>query len=83
MAKTAFTIWPNDLVKLHIAVLGKVKNNIRFESMVLHNTPLCDLTELVLQGTLERAAEKLSCVVHAETVQKTVWMDRRHKKPEK
>ena len=59
VAKTAFTIWVNALLKCYDAVLGKMKDNISFDLFIeLHSAPLSDSAELFSLGALERAAEK-------------------------
>ena len=58
-----------------------VKDNVSFESfMEVCNAPLSDSTGLFLLGALERAAEKLSCVLHDEAIWKVVSRDKEQKK---
>ena len=84
VAKTVSTICVNALLKRCDAILGKVKNNISYESfMELCNTSFLDSTELFLQDTLERAIEKLSCVFHDEEIWKIVSIDKGQKKSAK
>ena len=76
VAKAASFPWANTLLKHYDAVLGKVKDIISFEFiMVLSSTPLSNLTELF--GTLERTVEKFSWVPHDVAIQKAVAMDKK------
>ena len=82
VGRTSSNIWAISLLMFCNAVLGKVKDNISFESFVeLHNVLFSSSAELFPVGVLKRAAEKTSRVFHNEAIRKVVSMDKPWKKP--
>ena len=84
VVKTVSTVWANLLLKCHDAVLGKLKDNMSFESFM----DLCSVlesgsAELFPQEALERALEKSSCVFHDEAIREVVTIDKLLRKPTK
>ena len=80
VAKTAFTIWANTLLRCCDAVVGEAKDNISFESfMYLCNALLFVSTELFPRGAMRRIAEKSSLVLHDETIRKAFSVDKPQK----
>ena len=74
VVKTAPIIWANALLKSCDAILGKVKDNLSFESYIeLGNAPISCLTELFSWSASERAAEKSSQVLMMRLFGKWPW----------
>ena len=81
VAETASTFWDNFLLKHHDAILGKIKDDISFESfMDLRNSLFSGSAELFPKETVEKAIEKSSHILHDMAIRKAMSQNRPAKK---
>ena len=73
VARTSSSIWVNLLLKCRDAVLGKLKDNVSFDSvMELCNTAPSSSYDLFPRDSLDKVVEKSSRILHEEAIRKVV-----------
>ena len=77
VAGTRTSIWINLVLKLRNAVLGKVRVNMTYETVVkLRIVPVFGSTDLLTSEMVGKAREKLSRTVHDQAIRKAVAFER-------
>ena len=81
VVKIVSTIWANMLRKRRDTLLGKIKNNMSFKSIMdLQNAPLSGLLELFPKEAIENAVKNSNRVLHDEAFRKAVSLEKLVKK---
>ena len=82
MAKTAFILWANSVLKRCDAVLAKIAWNITYKYEVeMLNTFILLMTELLTLGFILKSVEKLKRLLQYEAIRKPVSFKRKSSRP--